>query len=70
MKIATPKKCARSSDCYEHAVALDLGFALAWAGVAQTHLWLAGFRPKVDKKPSTLIWPRPRRHGSSPVNRA
>ena len=28
---------------YEHAVALDPGFALAWAGVARTHTWIAGF---------------------------
>ena len=28
---------------YQHAVELDPGFALAWAGVARTHTWLAGF---------------------------
>ncbi len=35
---------------YEHAVALDPGFALAWAGVAQTHLWLAGFSTEGGQK--------------------
>src|SRR5204863_3805749 len=28
---------------YEHAVALDPAFALAWAGLAQTNLWFAAF---------------------------
>ena len=28
---------------YEKAVRLDPGFALGWAGVAQTHLWLSAF---------------------------
>src|SRR5438067_6115747 len=35
---------------YEHAVALDPRFALAWAGVAQTHLWLAGFSTEGGQK--------------------
>ncbi len=35
---------------YEHAVALDPGFALAWAGVASTHLWLAGFSTQGGQK--------------------
>jgi adenylate cyclase len=35
---------------YEHAVALDPGFALAWAGVAQTHLWLAAFATEGGQK--------------------
>src|SRR5438046_6169852 len=28
---------------YQHAVELDPGFARAWAGVARTHTWIAGF---------------------------
>ena len=28
---------------YQHAVELDPGFARAWAGVASTHTWMAGF---------------------------
>ena len=35
---------------YEHAVALDPGFALAWAGVASTHLWLCGFSTQGGQK--------------------
>src|SRR5207248_3694102 len=35
---------------YEHAVALDPGFALAWAGVAQTHLWLSAFATEGGQK--------------------
>src|SRR5437899_1105514 len=38
------EKSAREAlDANEHALALDPGFALAWAGVAQTHLWFAAF---------------------------
>jgi tetratricopeptide (TPR) repeat protein len=35
---------------YQHAVELDPGFALAWAGVAQTHLWFAGFSTEGGQK--------------------
>jgi adenylate cyclase len=35
---------------YQHAVKLDPGFALAWAGVAQTHLWFAGFSTEGGQK--------------------
>ena len=35
---------------YEHAVALDPGFALAWAGVARTHTWIAGFAAEGGQK--------------------
>jgi adenylate cyclase len=35
---------------YEHAVALDPGFALAWAGVAQAHLWFAAFATEGGQK--------------------
>jgi len=54
------EKSAREAlTAYEHAVALDLG--LPWRGPASRRRisgW-PGFRPKVDKKPSTLIWPPP-----------
>jgi TolB-like protein len=35
---------------YEHAVELDPGFALAWAGVAQTNVWLAAFSTEGGQK--------------------
>jgi TolB-like protein len=35
---------------YQHAVALDPGFALAWAGVARTNLWIAGFSAEGGQK--------------------
>jgi adenylate cyclase len=35
---------------YEHAVALDPGFALAWAGVASEHLWLSAFATEGGQK--------------------
>ena len=35
---------------YQHAVELDPGFALAWAGVARTHTWLAGFATEGGQK--------------------
>ena len=35
---------------YEHAIALDPGFALAWAGVAANHLWLAAFATEGGQK--------------------
>jgi TolB-like protein/class 3 adenylate cyclase len=45
------EKSAREAlTAYEDAVALDPGFALAWAGVAQTHLWLAGFSTEGGQK--------------------
>jgi len=45
------EKSAREAlAAYEHAVALDPGFALAWAGVAQTHLWFAGFSTEGGQK--------------------
>src|SRR5581483_8589708 len=45
------EKSAREAlAAYEQAVALDPGFALAWAGVAQTHLWLAGFSTEGGQK--------------------
>src|SRR5438445_1827751 len=45
------EKSAREAlAAYEHAVALDPGFALAWAGVAQTNLWLAAFSTEGGQK--------------------
>jgi len=35
---------------YQHAVELDPGFALAWAGVARTNLWIAGFSTEGGRK--------------------
>ncbi|MGE5213328.1 MAG: adenylate/guanylate cyclase domain-containing protein [Nitrospirota bacterium] len=35
---------------YQRATELDPGFALAWAGVAQTHLWLSAFSPEGGQK--------------------
>jgi TolB-like protein/Tfp pilus assembly protein PilF len=35
---------------YEHAVALDPGFGLAWAGVAGTNTWLAAFSTEGGQK--------------------
>jgi adenylate cyclase len=45
------EKSAREAlAAYEQAVALDPGFALAWAGVAQTHIWFAGFSTEGGQK--------------------
>jgi len=45
------EKSAREAlAAYEQAVKLDPGFALAWAGVAQTHLWFAGFSTEGGQK--------------------
>jgi adenylate cyclase len=45
------EKSAREAlAAYEHAVALDPGFALAWAGVAGTHGWLAAFATEGGQK--------------------
>jgi TolB-like protein/class 3 adenylate cyclase len=45
------EKSAREAlAAYQQAVALDPGFALAWAGVAQTHLWFAGFSTEGGQK--------------------
>src|SRR5437667_1446912 len=45
------EKSAREAlAAYEHAVALDPGFALAWAGVAQTHLWFSAFATEGGQK--------------------
>jgi len=35
---------------YQHAVELDPGFARAWAGVARTHTWIAGFATEGGQK--------------------
>jgi TolB-like protein/cytochrome c-type biogenesis protein CcmH/NrfG len=45
------EKSAREAlTAYEHAVALDPAFALAWAGVAQTNLWFAAFSTEGGQK--------------------
>ncbi|HMH04523.1 MAG TPA: tetratricopeptide repeat protein [Candidatus Udaeobacter sp.] len=45
------EKSAREAlAAYDHAVALDPAFALAWAGVAQTNLWLAAFSTEGGQK--------------------
>ena len=37
------KSVSEAIAAYQHAAELDPGFALAWAGLAQTHAWLSGF---------------------------
>src|ERR1700726_4188295 len=45
------EKSAREAlAAYQHATELDPGFALAWAGVAQTHGWLAAFATEGGQK--------------------
>jgi adenylate cyclase len=45
------EKSAREAlAAYQHAVELDPGFALAWAGVAGTNVWLAGFATEGGQK--------------------
>src|SRR5436305_2578482 len=45
------EKSAREAlAAYQHAVAFDPGFALAWAGVAQTNLWLAAVSTEGGQK--------------------
>jgi adenylate cyclase len=45
------EKSAREAlAAYEQAVALDPGFGLAWAGVAQAHLWIASFATEGGQK--------------------
>ena len=45
------EKSAREAlAAYQHATELDPGFALAWAGVAQTHVWLAAFSTEGGQK--------------------
>ena len=45
------EKSARDAlAAYKHAVALDPGFALGWAGVAGTNVWLAAFATEGGQK--------------------
>jgi adenylate cyclase len=44
------KSAREALAAYQHAVALDLGFALAWAGVARTNTWIAGFATEGGQK--------------------
>ena len=62
MKIATPKKVRAKLWLLTNTRSeLDPGFALAWAGVARTHIWLAGVCDRGrTKRLSTRIWPSAR----------
>ena len=45
------EKSAREAlAAYQHATELDPGFALAWAGVAETNVWLAAFATEGGQK--------------------
>ena len=44
------KSAREALAAYQHAVEMDPGFALAWAGVARTHTWLAGFATEGGQK--------------------
>jgi TolB-like protein len=44
------KSTREALTAYEHAVGLDPGFALAWAGVAGTNVWLAAFSTQGGQK--------------------
>jgi tetratricopeptide (TPR) repeat protein len=35
---------------YQHAIELDPGYVLAWAGLAQTHIWYCGFSTEGGQK--------------------
>ena len=52
------KECSASPGRLSNARSqLDPNFALAWAGVAQTHVWHCNFATEGGQKASTLIWP-------------
>ena len=44
------KSAREALAAYQHAVELDPGFARAWAGVARTHTWIAGFATEGGQK--------------------
>src|SRR5881392_1169664 len=44
------KSAREALPAYQHAVELDPGFARAWAGVARTHTWIAGFATEGGQK--------------------
>jgi len=44
------KEVDQARAAYEHAVELDPGFALAWAGVAQTHVWYCNYASQGGQK--------------------
>ena len=49
MPIATRKKSADEALAeYQRAVELDPSFALAWAGLAETHVWYCDFSTEGD----------------------
>jgi adenylate cyclase len=44
------KSAREALAAYQHAVELDPGFALAWAGVAQSNIWIAAFSTEGGQK--------------------
>ena len=44
------KSAREALSAYQHAVELDPRFARAWAGVARTHTWIAGFATEGGQK--------------------
>jgi TolB-like protein/tetratricopeptide (TPR) repeat protein len=44
------KEVDQARAAYEHAVELDPGFALAWAGLAQTHVWYCNYASQGGQK--------------------
>src|SRR6202007_477265 len=44
------KSAREALAAYQHAAELDPRFALAWAGVARTHTWIAGFAAEGGQK--------------------
>jgi hypothetical protein len=44
------KNAREALTAYQHAVELDPRFAIAWAGVARTHTWIAGFATEGGQK--------------------
>jgi serine/threonine-protein kinase len=44
------KEVDQARAAYEHAVELDPGFALAWAGLAQTHVWYCNYASEGGQK--------------------
>jgi TolB-like protein len=55
------KETDQALAAFERAVQLDPKFALAWAGLAQTHVWDCNYGTEGGQKASTPIWPLPAR---------
>ena len=51
------KETDQARVAYQRAVELDPKFALAWAGLAQTHVWDCNYATEGGQKALTLIWP-------------